>query len=59
MSRAPTRLSHAARLVSRVTTQFAIFFELFAGAAALPAAARDLAPSAHAPSTGDAWRDVQ
>ena len=58
-SRTPTRPRQAARPVSRVATQFAIFLELFAGAAALSAAVRDLAPTAHVLSAGDAWRDEQ
>ena len=41
------------------TRQFVTVFERFAGASALPAAAWDLAPSSHAPSTGGAWRDEQ
>ena len=41
------------------TRQSVTVFERVAGASALPAAAWDLAPSAHAPSTGGAWRDEQ
>ena len=54
--RTPTPPGQIVRLVSRVATQFAIFPELSAGAAALPAAARDLESAAHVLSTGDAWR---
>ena len=58
-SRTPRRTRGAARLVSRAATQVAVFFELFAGAAALSAAVQDLAPSAHVLKAGDAWRDEQ
>ena len=58
-SRSPRRSAAGARLVARVAVQCAIFFELFAGAAAFSAAVKDLAPTAHVLNAGDAWRDSQ
>ena len=53
------RPCHAAHLASRMTPQPAILLEPFTGAAALPAAAWNLAPSAHVLSAGGAWRGEQ
>ena len=58
-SRALMRPCHAAHLASRMTPQLAILLEPSTGAAALPAAAWNLAPSAHVLSAGGAWRDEQ
>ena len=46
----------AARLLPRLAVQFAIFFELFAGAASLSAAVQELAGAAHVVRAADAWR---
>ena len=50
-SRSPRGPTVGAHLVARVAVQFAVFFELFAGAAALSAAKTALAPSARTCST--------
>ena len=44
--------------MSRLALRFAIFFELFAGAASLSAAVEELAPAAHVMRAADAWRDA-
>ena len=46
----------AARLLPRLAVQFAIFFELVAGAASLSAAVQELAGAAHVVRAADAWR---
>ena len=53
------RPCHAALLASRMAPQPAILLEPSTGAAALPAAAWNLAPSAHVLSVGGAWRGEQ
>ena len=56
-SRSPSSTA-GVQLCSRLAVRFAIFFELFAGAAALSAAVQALAPAAHVIRAADAWRDA-
>ena len=55
-SRSPAANQRTARLLPRLAVQFAFFFELFAGAASLSAAVRELAAAAHVVQAADAWR---
>ena len=55
-SRSPSTNRGAARLLPRLAVQFAIFFELFAGAASLSAAGQELAGAAHVVRAADTWR---